>query len=68
MDSVGRSWYMRLTRGVLNGQVEIGTYHWSTGTQIWWTQDWSCPVDPMAQKDLADELYVALMKYLEGIS
>lgn len=68
MDSVGRSWYLRLTRGVLTGQAEIGSYHVATGTQIWWTNTWSCPVDPMAQKDIADELYVALMQFLEDIS
>lgn len=65
MDPVGRTWYMKLTRGTVNGAFEIGTYHHAHGRQVWWFGPWVCPVDPMSEKDVADELYVCLMTFLE---
>jgi len=65
--SVGRTWYMRLTRGVMNGAVEVGTHHIDTGTQVWYTAAWDAPLDPMTMQDLCDELYVALMRFMESL-
>lgn len=65
MDPVGRSWYVMLTRGTIGGEIEVGTKHVSDGRQVWWRQPWECPVDPMSEKDVADELYVGLMRFLE---
>lgn len=65
MDPVGRTWYVKLTRGTIGGEMEIGTSHYSSGRQVWWSQPWVCPVDPMSEKDVGDELYVALMRFLE---
>jgi len=66
MDPVGRTWYLKLTRGTVAGAVEIGTHSLMTGTQVWYFAPWLCPVDPMSEKDVADELYVALMAFLES--
>lgn len=65
MDPVGRTWYMKLIRGTVGGAVEIGTEHHATGRTVWYYQPWICPTDPMSEKDVADELYVALMRFLE---
>lgn len=64
--SVGRSWYIRLTRGILNGSCEIGTHHIDSGTQVWAQQEWHVPLDPMTVRDVLDELYVALMQLMEA--
>lgn len=68
MDPVGRKWYIQLTRGTIRGAVEIGTWHPAAGRSVWWWAPWECPVDPMSEKDVADELYVALMAFLEDKS
>jgi hypothetical protein len=65
MDPVGRVWYVKLTRGQLRGEVEIGTSHLLSGRTVWYRAPWDCPVDPMSEKDVGDELYVALMAFLE---
>lgn len=65
MDPVGRTWYIQLTRGTLRGAIEIGTIHHTTGRTVWWFAPWDAPVDPMSEKDVGDELYVALMQFLE---
>lgn len=63
MDPVGRMWYVKITRGTIGGEVEIGTSHYQSGTQVWYRGTWECPVDPMSEKDVADELYWALMQW-----
>lgn len=68
MDPVGRTWYVKLTRGPISGEVEIGTSHLASGRQVWYRVPWMVPVDPMSEKDVGDELYVALMAYLESRS
>ena len=65
MDPVGRTWYLQLSRGTLAGRMEIGTYHYASGRSVWWERQWICPIDPMSEKDVGDELYVALMRFLE---
>lgn len=65
MDPVGRTWYVKLTRGTVGGAIEIGTHHYANGTQVWYRVPWECPTDPMSERDVGDELYVALMRFLE---
>lgn len=66
MDPVGRTWYLKITRGIVNGQWEIGTAHLAYGHQTWAKGPWLAPVDPMTEKDVLDELYVVLMNALEA--
>lgn len=66
METVGRSWYVKLTRGLINGHCEIGTHHISSGTQVWMSLPWSAPLDPVSERDVLDELYVALMQAIEA--
>jgi len=51
----------------MNGAVEVGTHHLDTGTQVWYTASWDAPLDPMTMQDLCDELYVALMRFMESL-
>lgn len=68
MEDVGRSWYLKITRGLINGTCEVGTHHVSTGTQVWLTTNWNPPLDPMTEQDVLDELYMALMRHLERLA
>lgn len=65
MDPVGRTWYVKITRGMVGGSFEIGTHHLQHGTQVWHRAAWEAPVDPMSERDVVDELLVALLEFLD---
>jgi hypothetical protein len=64
-ETVGRTWYVKITTGMVGGRAELGTHHLDTGTQVWDVYDVEIPVDPMTEADVLDELYVVLLRFLE---
>lgn len=63
--SVGRSWYVKLTEGMIGASAELGTYHVAHGTQVWDTISLEFTADGKTECDILGELYYALSVFLE---
>ena len=64
MGNVGRSWYVKITTGMVGGRAECGTHHLDTGTQVWDQSDIEIS-EPMTERQVLEELYYALSVFME---
>lgn len=61
----GRKWFVEIIEAEGRAQCFFGTAHPRTGTTLWDTLDgFSLPVQ-WTERDILDELYVAVMRLME---
>jgi hypothetical protein len=63
--TVGRRWYVEIVAGTVGAQAFVGTQHLSTGNQIWDRVDIGILPEKMTEQVILDELYAALLAFLE---
>ena len=63
--SVGRSWYVKITEGMVGARAELGTYHVAHGLQVWDHTELEFSSDGKTEADILGELYYALSLFLE---
>ena len=64
MEDVGRSWYVKITTGMVGGSAELGTHHLATGVQVWDRANIEVSL-PMTERQVLEELYYALSVFME---
>lgn len=64
-ESVGRSWYVKITEGMVGARAELGTHHLMHGTQVWDHAELEFDSAGQSEADILGELYYVLSLFLE---
>jgi hypothetical protein len=65
MANVGRRWYVEIVQGTVGAQAFLGTAHVSSGHQTWDRLDIGILPERMTERQIVDELYAAVLDFLE---
>ena len=65
MGTVGRSWYVKVTEGMVGTRIECGTHHVAPGTQVWQSRDCDIRMDGLTEHQIVQELWYAVSLLLE---
>lgn len=64
-NQTGRRWYVEIVSGTVGAQAFFGTNHVATGNQCWDRVDLGVLPGEMTEGAILDELYGALLSFLE---
>lgn len=64
-DPVGRTWYVKITEGMVGYHAELGTHHLEHGLQVWDRIQESAVMQSRTEREIIDELWYCLSRFQE---